>query len=103
MGPRAYPPLKPREVVKILRTRGFVLDRTDGDHRQYVCVRGGRKYVVTVDMGQKDFDPFLIKSMIRQSGLSKDDFYCTIGKTAKKIGKSEIEKAELDAWLATLE
>jgi predicted RNA binding protein YcfA (HicA-like mRNA interferase family) len=85
--PKKYPPLTPREVIEILTFRGFVLDRTSGDHRNYVReTRQGEK-TVTVDMGIDVFDDELIKSMIRQSGLSYEDFYCSTTTTAKKINR----------------
>jgi len=37
-------------------------------------------------MAVKDFNPFLIKSMIAQSGLSREAFYGATKSTAKKIG-----------------
>ncbi len=34
-----------------------------------------------------DFDAFLIKSMISQSGFSREEFYCATKRTARKIGR----------------
>lgn len=103
MSPRAYPPLKPREVVSILNARGFVLERTRGDHEYYVCHRGGEKIVVTVDRGVKEYDINVLKSMIRQSKISRKSFYCTLKKTAKKIGMKQVSSVELDTWLGSLD
>ena len=103
MSPRNYPPLSPREVIRILTARGFYLTNTRGSHSHYICTRNGKRYKVTVDAGIKQFGPDLIKSMIRQSGMSKKEFFCSTKKTAKKIGERVVKKSELDAWNATIE
>lgn len=81
--PKKYPPLTPREVIEILKAQGFQLKETEGSHAQYE--KGSRK--VTVDMAVKEFDPFLLQSMIRQSGLDRDSFYSSTKAAAKKINK----------------
>jgi len=80
---RSYPPLTPGEVIQILLYRGFEHTGTRGSHAQYE--KGSLK--VTVDKGFDVFDPFLLQSMIRQSGLSKKEFYCSTKATALKINK----------------
>jgi len=103
VSPRKYPPLCPREVIKILTARGFRLLRTKGDHRYYHCRRGGRDYLVTVDMGVEEYGPALMKSMIRQSGMTREEFYCTTKRTAKKIGKRPARREELATWMSLVE
>lgn len=85
--PKKYPPLTPSEVIDILKVWNFVLKIQVGSHAQYEGIIREIKRKVTVDMGEKDFDKDLIKSMIRQSGLSRDEFYCSTKSTAKKINK----------------
>ena len=80
--PRKYPSLKPREVRPILKALGFVHDRTEGAHEQWVGPDG---QVVTVDAGYDDFSVDLIKKMIRQSKFDRVAFYRATKKTAKKI------------------
>lgn len=103
MSPRSTPPLTPREVKQILTARGFILSHSTGSHHNYKCKRNGKTYTVTVDVGQREFGNYLIKSMIRQSGMSKKDFFCSTKKTAKKIGGRVVSKSDLDAWNAAIE
>ncbi len=81
--PKKYPPLTPREVVQVLNELGFVLDRQKGAHAQYK--HPVKKTLVTVDMGVSEFRDTLMKSMIDQSGFSREDFYRATKRTAKKI------------------
>ncbi|MGH2574333.1 MAG: type II toxin-antitoxin system HicA family toxin [Ignavibacteria bacterium] len=71
----------------MLTANGFEYDNTVGSHAQYIGIIKGQKRRVTVDMHIDDFDDNLIKSMISQSGLSREDFYCSTKTTAKKINK----------------
>lgn len=103
MSPRSTPPLTPREVKRILTARGFIFSHSRSSHHNYKCKRNGKTYTVTVDVGIREFDDNLIKSMIRQSGMSKQDFYCSTKKTARKIDKRVVSKEKLTAWLATVE
>ncbi len=80
--PKKYPPLTPNEVIDILKSLGFRLDRIHGSHHQYTNDSGN---LVTVDTKEKDFGPTLIKSMISQSGYTREVFYGATKKTAKKI------------------
>ncbi|MCH7677485.1 type II toxin-antitoxin system HicA family toxin [candidate division KSB1 bacterium] len=66
--------LKSTEVQRILKRNGFKLTRTKGSHQQFQGVIEGRKKRVTVIANQKRFNPKTIASMIRQSGLSEDDW-----------------------------
>lgn len=66
-----------------MTSNGFVRTAFRGSHAQYEM--GSHK--VTVDMAVKDFNTYLIKSMIAQSGLTREDFYGATKSTAKKIGK----------------
>jgi len=92
--PKKYPPLTPAEVIKILSKRGFILKATEGSHAQYEGKIKGEIRKVTVDKAEKEFDDFLIKSMIRQSGLNREEFYCTIRNTALKINLRPLENLE---------
>ena len=85
--PRKYPPLKLREILAILRSLGFVEKSSVGSHHKYTRTVKGIQREVTVDYAIDDFDAFLIKSMISQSGFSREDFYCATKKTARKIGR----------------
>ncbi len=74
------PRLSHRQVAQILRAHGFRLDRQDGSHQQWVGEVRGQPRVVTVIAGAKDYAPKTMKSMIRQSGLTEDEWYGTLKK-----------------------
>jgi predicted RNA binding protein YcfA (HicA-like mRNA interferase family) len=93
MGQRRYPPLTPSEVVAIVTALGFTFDRQVGSHRHYqraadpdIATKPKPRSVVTVDTSVQSFDEFLIKSMIRQSNHTREEFYGATDRTARKIG-----------------
>lgn len=83
--PKRYPPLTPKEVISILTARNFSLKTQEGSHAQFEGIVNETAKKVTVDMAEKDFGIDLIKSMIRQSGLTREEFYCSTKKTTQKI------------------
>ena len=88
MGFRLYPSLTPSEVVSILLNLGFELKRQQGSHAHYERQPDetlGERKIVTVDMSHPEFTRRLLKSMIRQSGFDRKDFYGATKRTAKKI------------------
>ncbi len=89
--PKKYPPLTPGEVIAILKAWGFRFDRNKGSHEQYEGFIGGERKLVTVDTAISAFSDFLMGSMISQSGLSRDNFYCATKGTAKKINKKFVQ------------
>lgn len=86
MGKRKYPPLTPSEVAAILTKLGFTKVREEGSHAHYECLASDkrRRSVVTVDTGYPEFDDALLKSMIRQSNRTREEFYGATKKTARK-------------------
>lgn len=86
--PRRYPPLTPADVRDILKAAGFVLDRTQGSHEHWEHESlGGKRRLVTVDGAYPEFGTDRIRTMIAQSGISRDDFYRQTAGTARKINK----------------
>ena len=87
MGKRRYPPLTPSEVVAVLKSLGFAFKRQDGSHAHYerAADKERRRALVTVDASVDEFWEELMKSMIRQSGFSREEFYGATKGTAKKI------------------
>ena len=83
--PKKYPVLTLAEVIEIMNFNNFTLNNTVGSHRQYVATIGNVSRRVTVDTSIDDFDDYLLKSMMRQSGLSREEFYCSSKSAAKKI------------------
>lgn len=65
--------MKFRELIPILETHGFVLDRQRGSHRTYKCVVAGKTRVVIIACHREcdDVKPGTLSSIIRQSGLPK--------------------------------
>lgn len=86
MGQRKYPPLRPDEVIAILRSLGFTKVRQEGSHTHFECPAGSGlpRCVVTVDVAYSECDESLIKSMIRQSGRSREQFYGATKGSARK-------------------
>lgn len=87
MGRRRYPPLTPSEVVAIVEALGFTRKRQTGSHAHYERAADGKRprSIVTVDMSVSSFWEELIKSMIRQSNFSREEFYGATEKTKKKL------------------
>ncbi|MHB1686960.1 MAG: type II toxin-antitoxin system HicA family toxin [Ignavibacteriaceae bacterium] len=83
--PKKYPPLTYQEVISILKARGFTFGDQKGSHEQYEGIINGQKRKVTVDKNDSPYDDFILKSIINQSGLSREEFYTATKTTAKKI------------------
>jgi len=83
--PRGWPPLELREVTAILTALGFVYAKSEGGHDFWKGFRGGRGRKVTVDPKEAPFDVFLLQSMCKQAGCTKDEFYGAIPSAAAKI------------------
>ena len=83
--PRGWPPLELRELVNILTALGITYSHSEGGHDFYVGTTGGQKRKVTVDPKCAPFDIYLLKSMCKQAGCTRAEFYGASKKTAKKI------------------
>lgn len=83
--PRKYPPLKPREIIRILKKRGLVLHHKEGSHHYYEGYTKGKPRVVQVDKNFEDYSGYWLEVVIDQSGLSGEEFYASTRTTAKKI------------------
>ena len=70
------PILTGREVIKSLEKIGFEKRNQTGSHVHLIGInKEGKKHVVTVpDHGNKELPPGTLLSIIRQSGLSRDEF-----------------------------
>lgn len=86
MGKRSHPPLTPSEVEAIVLALGFQFKRQEGSHAQFERGADGvrPRSVVTIDKAEKEFDGYLLKSMIRQSNYTREEFYGATKKTARK-------------------
>ena len=74
-----YPPLTPAQVENVLEKAEFRFDRNEGSHFIWEGYIGGQRRIVPVDHfgGQKSttVSKNLLGRIIRQSGLSKKEFY----------------------------
>jgi predicted RNA binding protein YcfA (HicA-like mRNA interferase family) len=65
------PVLTPREVIRILEKRGFVLDRTKGSHHIYLHPE--TKQRATVPMHRRDLPQGTLLSILKQAGIDRDE------------------------------
>jgi len=74
-----YPLLDRSQVEKILKKLDFVIDRQKGtSHAQWEGTTKGLRRMVTVrhlKSKKEKYGPKLINRMIKQSGLTKEEFY----------------------------
>lgn len=64
------PALRPKQVVKVLEKAGFVFIRQKGSHRIYVKGAIG----ITVPMHNKDLKMPTLRSIIKQAGMTVEEF-----------------------------
>jgi predicted RNA binding protein YcfA (HicA-like mRNA interferase family) len=65
------PRLTPQKIIKILESRGFVLDRTKGSHHVFFHPESKRRAVVPVH--RKDLPVGTLIEILKQAGIEKDD------------------------------
>ncbi|RLF78958.1 type II toxin-antitoxin system HicA family toxin [Thermococci archaeon] len=66
-------PLSPQKVIKILEKAGFRILRQKGSHLIMINEKGTR-IVVPVHPG-KDIKPGLIRAIIKEAGLKREEFF----------------------------
>ena len=88
--PKKFPSLTYQEVITILKVRGFEFKDQQGSHEQYEAIIKNKKRKVTVDKNDSPYDDFILRSMVEQSGLSREEFYTATKSTAKKINLRKI-------------
>ncbi|RKX45570.1 MAG: type II toxin-antitoxin system HicA family toxin [Thermotogae bacterium] len=72
------PRLTAKEIIRILESQGFILTRSSGSHRIYKNSEGKR---VTVPFHSgKVLHPKLLKSIIRDMGLTEEEFLKLLNK-----------------------
>ena len=63
------------DVAKLLKENGFVFNYTNGSHYYYIGSKGGKLRQVTVPFhGNKSINPRTLKSIIVQSGMTKEEW-----------------------------
>ncbi|HPC58467.1 MAG TPA: type II toxin-antitoxin system HicA family toxin [Kiritimatiellia bacterium] len=66
------PILKPREAIRILERLGFVQIRQRGSHRQFRHADG--RQTTVPDHGGRDLSPILLRQIIKDIGLTPEEF-----------------------------
>lgn len=65
------PVLTPEKVIKVLKRKGFVLDRIKGSHHLYYHPETKRR--VVVPLHKKDLPKGTLLEILRQAGISKEE------------------------------
>ncbi len=65
------PSLTPKDIVKILKQKGFVLDRSRGSHQIWLHLVSRKRAVVP--MHNKDIPIGTLHSILKQAGIKKDE------------------------------
>ncbi len=65
------PTLTPRKVIKILKKKGFVLDRVKGSHHIYIHPETRRRAIVPLH--RKDLPKGTLLSILQQAGINRDE------------------------------
>lgn len=68
----SLPILKPREAVRVLERLGFVHVRQRGSHRQFRHPDG--RQTTVPDHGSRDLSPIILRQIIKDIGLTPDEF-----------------------------
>ena len=66
-----FPSLTPKELIKILESKGFVLKRIHGSHHYYVHPVTGKITVVPVHT--KDLAKGTLHAILKQADIDKED------------------------------
>jgi len=66
-----FPSLTPKDLIKILERKGFVLIRVHGSHHYYVHHGTGK--ITVVPMHKKDLAKGTLHAIIKQAGIDKED------------------------------
>ena len=65
------PSLTPKELIKILESKGFVLKRIHGSHHYFVHAETGNITVVPVH--NKDLAKGTLHAILKQAGVDKEN------------------------------
>ena len=65
------PVLTPRDVIRILEKRGFILDRVKGSHHIYIHPATKQRAVVPVH--RRDLPQGTLLSILKQAGIDRDE------------------------------
>ena len=65
------PSITPKDIVRILKKKGFVLDRSRGSHQIWLHPVSRKRAVVP--MHNKDIPAGTLYSILKQAGIEKDE------------------------------
>jgi len=65
------PTLTAEAVIKLLKKKGFILDRSKGSHQLYINPTIGKR--VVVPFHRKDLPKGTLLEILRQAGISKEE------------------------------
>lgn len=65
------PSLSPKKLVKILKQKGFELDRSRGSHQIWLHPVSGKRAIVP--MHNKDLPTDTFYAILKQAGIDKSD------------------------------
>lgn len=65
------PSLNPKDITRILKQKGFVLDRVRGSHQIWLHPVSRKRAVVP--MHNKDIPTGTLYSILKQAGIDKDE------------------------------
>ena len=65
------PALTPEKVIKVLKKKGFVLDRVKGSH--HISYHPETRRRVVVPLHKKDLPKGTLLEILKQAGISKDE------------------------------
>ncbi len=63
--------LTPKELLKVLERKGFVLKRVHGSHHYYVHPVTGK--ITVIPMHKKDLPKGTLHAILKQAGIEKED------------------------------
>ncbi len=66
------PAITPQKIIKILKMKGFVLDRTKGSHHIYYHAETKKRIVIPFH--KTDLPKGTLHEILKQAGLSKGEF-----------------------------
>jgi predicted RNA binding protein YcfA (HicA-like mRNA interferase family) len=65
------PSLTPKELIEILKRKGFLLKRIHGSHHYFRHAQSGK--VVVVPMHNKDLAKGTLHAILKQAGIDKNE------------------------------
>ena len=90
MSRKKWPPLQVSLIIRILLRANFVSE-PGGNHDKYVGFIDGKRRVVPVSRSHSELQARLVKAMVAQSGLSREQFFGLTRESANIVGCEYLE------------